>query len=162
MFRGSDRAEDLHVSAASTPRSVDLAGGNDRIFLEDGPETGDVLHGGAGHDYVVAHSTAGRLDLDLAPGALHAVREPVGTPSLRARSFESANLAARTVNLTGTGADYVEAGRGRDRAWGGAGRDTLKGGKGHDQLRGGPGQDLAVGGEGRDLCRAERQRSCES
>lgn len=175
-FVGSDRDEAVtfYADHDGAPRSIDLAGGDDGLYVYSVTEPGEDFRGGEGRDYLVLGSTGGSLALDLGSGALHLDRRASGAAEGTATGFEGAHAMARRVSLRGTraaddltvtGCRLVVDGRGgpdritrfidwlfEEHPIGGCRtqRATFRGGPGRDDIRGSLGNDRLLGGKGRD------------
>ncbi len=111
---------------------IEMAGGNDQLYVDEGVVQQMFLHGGAGHDTIVGGSGS-----DTIRGALGNDR-----------------IAGRFGNdwLYGdAGNDRLNGDAGADRMYGADGNDYLDGGSSNDWLYAGGGVDILVGGNGNDL-----------
>jgi Ca2+-binding RTX toxin-like protein len=99
--------------------------GNDELI--DFSDSGTVLVGGPGHDF------------------------------LKSSGFQDAGLHGSDGNDTligGNGDQFFDGGKGNDLLRGGSGRDSMSGGSGADELIGGTARDTLRGGTGNDTLRS--------
>ena len=111
---------------------IEMAGGNDQLYVDQNVVQPMFLHGGAGHDTIVGGSGS-----DTIRGALGNDR-----------------IAGRFGNdwLYGdAGNDRLNGDAGADRLFGADGNDYLDAGSSNDWLYAGGGVDILVGGNGNDL-----------
>lgn len=114
-------------------------GGNDFIFLDDGPESEypgfgsefEAAWGGNGNDFIRNDSGGAKLYGELGNDTL-------------------LGGFGREKAWGGDGDDVIRLSGGNDRAHGGKGRDYINGGDGNDVIRGGFQNDILIGGSGQD------------
>ncbi|MDT0317778.1 calcium-binding protein [Streptomyces millisiae] len=139
----SDAAGDIRV----------LLGDGDDAFFTNAPGV-SVVHGGAGHDELHAHTShtvlGGDGDDMLMGGVV--MRGDAGMDHLMGDDRDQylwGGSGDDHVEAYG-GDDVVSADSGDDHVAAGEGDDVVFGGRGDDMLDGGPGRDLLVGGPGDD------------
>lgn len=130
--------DDIFVSMQKTDNNQEIVI-SDRILLDSGFGTNDILIGGNGHDRIF-----GRGGDDFIHGGA-------------GNDFISGG-GGHDILHGGDGADTVSGGAGRDTIFGGDGHDRLSGDGGHDLIFGGTGQDTIYGGAGNDTLYGDNGR----
>ncbi len=142
---------DVFASSAPSADADVLHGGAGDDYL-DGGDGADALHGEAGHDVLFgwygADVLAGGDGDDILYGDTFGLAPPHGDGD-----DELDGGAGNDELHGGGGADRLSGGAGNDRLFGGAGYDRLDGGDGHDLLDGGDGGGHLLGGAGNDVVR---------
>jgi Ca2+-binding RTX toxin-like protein len=114
---------------------IEMAGGNDQLYVDATVVTPLWIHGGAGHDTI-----AGGSGHDTLRGA-------VGNDRI-------AGGIGNDWLYGDAGNDRLVGDGGADRLFGGDGNDFLDGGSANDRLTGGGGRDNMLGGNGDDVFHA--------
>lgn len=138
---GTDFADNINASNATTGTTIDAGAGNDTIT---GGAGRDTLYGGAGNDTIYGGTGTGGAD-DLYGGD--------GDDKIYSSDSDGTYTYGGAGNDTvygGSGFDSVDGGDGNDALYGGGGGDILTGGQGDDTIDGGAGNDVIFGGAGGD------------
>ncbi len=144
LLRGQDGADWLNSGDAGGRDTLQGGIGNDSLFIN----SGDVVDGGPGYDYVNARpetTPTGFVLVATDAQAIEAIQGHNGPDRIDA--------SARTLTITivaHAGDDTVLGGGGDDGIMGFDGDDSLLGGLGFDQLHGLLGNDTLIGGGGPD------------
>ncbi len=159
LLRGQDGADWLDSGDAGGRDTLQGGIGNDYLFVN----TGDVVDGGPGYDYVNARpasAVAGWVFVATDVQAIEGIQGHNGSDridaSARTLTITIVTHAGNDTVLGGSGDDAIQAFDGDDSLHGGAGFDQLHGGNGNDTLIGGggadnpPWTDWLFGGEGED------------
>ncbi|NJK38349.1 MAG: calcium-binding protein [Oscillatoriales cyanobacterium SM2_3_0] len=143
---GTDGADILSFSSATTGIEITAAGGNDSILGGSGDdviaagEGADTVFGGAGNDQIF-----GGQGNDLIFGGEGDDRIEAGDGD----DVVAGGAGADTI-FGGAGADSISGDDGDDLIFGNQDADLLQGGAGNDVIYGGQGADTIQGGSGND------------
>lgn len=129
-------------------------GGDDRIALSAGTNTGTVEHaaeGGGGSDFIAGNAAPNILFGDNS--GLYGSSGRAGKDSILGGDEPTSGAGGPLPGDSiygGGGADVLDGMGGNDLVDGGTGNDRLLGGSGADTVTGGEGEDVLLGGTGND------------